>query len=91
MQTAFIKIYGKVQGVFFRHFTVIEANKLGIRGFVLNASDGTVEITAQADEEKLNEFISCCKHGPERSRVDKVEVNNVSSHISFDNFEVRYR
>ena len=90
MQTVFIKVYGKVQGVFFRHFTVIEANKLGITGFVLNAAEGTVEITAQASEEKLNEFIRWCHHGPERARVDKVETHAVPSDISFNSFEVRY-
>lgn len=90
MQTVFIKVHGKVQGVFFRHFTVIEANKLGIAGFVLNASDETVEITAQAEEEKLKQFIQWCHRGPERARVDKVEVNTVSSEITFNSFEVRY-
>ena len=91
MQTVFIKVYGKVQGVFFRHFTVGKANELGVKGFVLNASDGTVEITAQAPEENLNDFISWCHHGPERARVDKVETHNVSSDIPFNSFEVRYR
>ena len=90
MQTVFIKVHGKVQGVFFRHFTVIEANKLGIAGFVLNASDETVEITAQAEEEKLKQFIQWCHRGPERARVDKVEVNTVFSEIRFNSFEVRY-
>lgn len=91
MQTVFIKVYGKVQGVFFRQSTVAKASELGIKGFVLNAPDGAVEITAQSPQEKLDEFIRWCHHGPERARVDKVEWNNVSSDISFDSFEVRYR
>ncbi|HLG34096.1 MAG TPA: acylphosphatase [Bacteroidia bacterium] len=90
MPTAFIKVYGKVQGVFFRHFTVIKANELGVTGFVLNAADGTVEITTQASQEKLDEFIRWCHHGPERARVDKVEVRFVEENSSFHSFEVRY-
>ena len=89
MKTITIKVFGKVQGVFFRHYTVIKANELGITGFVFNAGDGTVEITAQAQQEKLNEFINWCHHGPERARVDKVETHNVSSEIPFNSFEVR--
>ena len=91
MQTVFIKVYGKVQGVFFRHHTVIKANELGITGFVLNADDSSVEITAQSTQEKLIEFINWCHHGPERARVDKVETHNVSTDIPFNSFEVRYR
>jgi acylphosphatase len=90
MKTVFIKVHGKVQGVFFRHFTFIEANKLGIAGFVRNASDGTVEITAQAAEENLKLFVEWCHRGPERARVDKVEVNTISTDIAFNSFEVRY-
>ena len=62
-----------------------------MKGFVLNALDGTVEITACAPQEILKEFIHWCERGPERARVDKVEVNNVSENLSFDSFEVRYR
>ena len=91
MPVVFIKVYGKVQGVFFRQSTAAAANELGITGFVLNADDGTVEITACASQEKLNEFIKWCHHGPERARVDKVETNNVSANLSFDSFEIRYR
>jgi len=90
MQTVFIKVYGKVQGVFFRQSTVVEARELNIRGYVLNANDGTVEITAQANEEILNEFIRWCERGPERARVDKVEVKPVEENSSFHSFEVRY-
>jgi acylphosphatase len=90
MQTVFIKVFGKVQGVFFRHFTVIKANELGVKGFVLNAVDGTVEITAQATQEILNEFIHWCHRGPERARVDKVEMHRVEENSSFHSFEVRY-
>jgi acylphosphatase len=90
MQTVFIKVHGKVQGVFFRQSTVAKANELGVKGFVLNAHDGTVEITAQATDEILNEFIRWCHRGPERARVDKVEVKPVEENSSFHSFEVRY-
>jgi acylphosphatase len=47
MRTVFIKVYGKVQGVFFRQNTISKAKELNITGYTLNARDGTVEIMAQ--------------------------------------------
>jgi len=90
MKSVSIKIYGKVQGVFFRQATVTKALELNISGFVLNAPDGTVEVSAQGTREKLAEFIHWCHKGPERARVDKVEVRDVEEKISFGRFEVRY-
>ncbi|MBK5283937.1 MAG: acylphosphatase [Bacteroidia bacterium] len=90
MKSIIIKVYGKVQGVFFRQSTVAKANELNITGYVLNATDGTVEISAQGTEENLTEFSRWCHRGPERARVDKVEVRDVEEKISFSRFEVRY-
>ena len=91
MPSVFLKVYGKVQGVFFRQSTQVKANELGITGLVSNATDGTVEITAQGEEQNLNYFILWCHRGPERARVDTVETRNVPGYFSFDSFEIRYR
>ncbi|ORM39461.1 Acylphosphatase-1 [Babesia sp. Xinjiang] len=40
--SANFRVYGRVQGVFFRKFTKEEADRLGIKGFVKNDDDGTV-------------------------------------------------
>ena len=69
-----IKISGKVQGVFFRARTKDKATELGINGFVRNENDGSVYVECEGDETILKEFIAWCHHGPERARVDKVEV-----------------
>jgi acylphosphatase len=90
MRIVFIKVYGKVQGVFFRQTTVSKATEHGITGFVLNAADGTVEITAHGSEENINDFIRWCHRVPERARVDKVEVKDVKENFSFSRFEIRY-
>ena len=52
-----LKIYGKVQGVFFRDTARIEAEKLGLTGFVRNTPDGTVEIVAEGEDKNLKKFI----------------------------------
>ena len=69
-----LKIYGKVQGVFFRDSSKKKARELNLSGWVRNESDGTVVIVAEGEEKNLKELIEWCKNGPNHARVDKVEV-----------------
>ncbi len=69
-----IKIYGEVQGVFFRVGAKEKADELGIFGFVKNESDGVVYIEIEGLEKLLNDFIDWCKVGPWGAKVEKVEV-----------------
>ena len=70
-----IIIKGKVQGVSFRYFTLNEAQKLNIVGWVRNKPDGNVEAVAQGDETKLELFINILKQGSSFSRVDNVALD----------------
>lgn len=69
-----MKIYGKVQGIFFRKSAKIEAERLGITGWIKNLDDGTVETTVGGDQEKLKKFVAWCKKGPPFAKVENVEV-----------------
>lgn len=69
-----IKIFGRVQGVFFRISAKKEAEKLGIVGFARNESDGSVYIEAEGEEKDLDKFLDWCKEGPNLAKVDKLEV-----------------
>ena len=51
-----IKVYGKVQGVWFRKSAQQKALALGLRGFCKNMEDGSVYIEAEGDLEKLINF-----------------------------------
>jgi acylphosphatase len=68
-----IKIYGKVQHVFFRASVQAEALKNGLSGYVKNLPDGTVYIEVEGEEERLNEFIDWCKTGPPLAMVSSLE------------------
>ena len=41
-----VRLEGDVQGVGFRDYAVKEANNRGLKGWVRNRSDGTVEMVA---------------------------------------------
>jgi acylphosphatase len=66
-------VTGKVQGVYFRHSTRMEAERLGIRGVARNLPDGSVEVIARGPRaaiEKLHEWL---RRGPPMARVAAVQ------------------
>jgi acylphosphatase len=85
-----ILVSGWVQGVFFRSETCKMAEKLGVVGWVRNTRDGRVEIVAEGEREKLEEFITWCKKGPFLARVENVKIDWQSSTGEFLDFEVLY-
>ena len=68
-----IKVFGSVQGVFFRYTTRKVAQRLGLDGYVKNLPDGTVYIEAEGSEDKLYELLEFSKKGPKHAQVEKVE------------------
>ena len=82
--TLHITAKGKVHGVFFRKYTRLKAIELHIAGWVKNILDGSVEITAQGDEENINLFIEWCKNGPPAAKVEELIIKGISLHILND-------
>jgi acylphosphatase len=83
-----IKVYGRVQGVFFRASTKTQAEALNINGFVRNEPDETVYIEAEGEEENLKKFLAWCQQGPKYAVVDRLDV--VESEVKpFDKFMIR--
>ena len=87
---AHITIHGKVQGVFFRDFVNKTANALGIKGWVRNTPQGSVEIIAEGEKSKLEKLISECKKGPQYSSVEKVLIKWGKPTNQFNNFKIIY-
>lgn len=69
-----LKIYGRVQGVFFRANARKKAQELGLKIEAENMADGTVEIVAWGRGEGLKKFIDWCKKGPLLAKVEKVDI-----------------
>lgn len=88
MKSIHIIVSGRVQGVYFRAFTQKLAIKYGIKGYVKNTADGSVEIVACANQEKLDCFISACKQGPIMAKVDNVTVTEHASSQSYNQFDI---
>ncbi|MBI2133990.1 acylphosphatase [Candidatus Woesearchaeota archaeon] len=90
MRKVHIILSGKVQGVTFREHARKNAEKLGITGFVKNLQDGTVEIIAEGDDDKINIFIRECKRGPLMAFVKKADIREERPTGGFEGFEIRF-
>jgi acylphosphatase len=89
IRTVKIQVSGRVQGVYFRKFTKLKAQKLGILGTVKNLDDGRVEIVAQSEEDLLEAFIQWCHRGPITARVDQVSLIELDSQSGkLDSFKI---
>jgi len=82
-----IKVYGKVQGVFFRYTTKKVARGLKLTGRVKNMPDGSVFIEAEGPEEKLKQLLEFSKKGPELAIVDRVEHEILNPKNEYKRFE----
>ena len=74
MKRYHIFISGIVTGVYFRGFIKNKAEKLGIKGWVKNTTDGKVEAVFEGEESNLDKIIEYCRHGPWTAQVENVEV-----------------
>jgi acylphosphatase len=68
------KIFGRVQGVYFRKTTQSTARDLGLLGWIQNLPDGSVELEAIGNENALKKLLSFCQKGPELAEVERVDV-----------------
>jgi acylphosphatase len=69
-----LRIHGRVQGVFYRGWSVEAARALGLRGWVRNRRDGTVEMLVQGEAEQVESMIARCREGPPVARVERIDV-----------------
>lgn len=67
-----VRIRGRVQGVWFRAWTVEQATALGLDGWVRNRSDGSVEALFAGPADRVAEMVRRCRNGPPQARVDDV-------------------
>ncbi len=83
-----LHITGRVQGVGFRFSTREEARRLGVRGWVRNLADGTVEAVIEAPKETLESMLAFCHRGPRYAEVDGVDAREEAPE-NLVGFEIR--
>jgi acylphosphatase len=90
MKTEKFSISGMVQGVGFRQYVYTYSKKNGLKGFVKNLSDGTVECVASGPDMEMDRLYNALKKGPTMSRVDIITRAPVESEDTYTDFEIHY-
>ena len=67
-----VHVTGRVQGVWYRGWTMEEATRLSLDGWVRNRSDGSVEAVFAGPKEAVDEMVAACHRGPPSARVERV-------------------
>lgn len=65
-------VEGRVQGVGFRYWTVQEATRRGLDGWVRNLPDGSVEALIAGPEDAVASMIEACRRGPSMAAVRSI-------------------
>jgi acylphosphatase len=71
-----VRVFGRVQGVFFRQWAVNQARTLGVSGWVHNARDGSVEAHLEGGEEAVAKMVEWMRQGPPKARVEDLTVED---------------
>ncbi len=88
MERLHLIISGQVQGVFFRAYTVKEAQRLKLTGWVKNRPDGKVEVVAEGPDDKLKEFELWCSRGSPASQVTNVDSRRLPATGEYCEFKI---
>jgi acylphosphatase len=88
MNRVYLRIRGRVQGVYFRQSTREQAIELGLTGWVRNRRDGSVELVAEGDSNSLQALVNWCKKGPALADVTDVERLDEEPVGMFGKFDV---
>ncbi len=86
-ETRRLIITGLVQGVGFRYAMLAQSRLLGIRGWVRNRRDGSVEAVIAGDPAQLEAMLDWSRSGPAGAAVDDVMIEIASG--DYQDFELR--
>ena len=85
-----ITVTGRVQGVGYRFHCRDAARKLKLRGYVMNLTDGNVEIKVYGDSTKLQQFIKDITRTDRFFKVIDMNINDLENDVSVGEFEIRF-
>ncbi len=83
-----VRVFGLVQGVFYRVSTRQMARDLGLTGWVRNRSDGSVEAHFQGPSAAVEAAVAWCQSGPPGARVDHARTETVPVEDRWTDFSV---
>lgn len=86
---AHVFIKGRVQGVSFRYYTMREAERQRVAGWVRNLMDGRVEAVFEGPKDRVEAIVAWCHQGPPAAHVEAVDVTWVPQVEGLGDFQVK--
>jgi acylphosphatase len=88
MRRVRVVVTGDVQNVGFRSWTRHKADHFGVRGWVKNNVDGSVEAVFEGMDSAIDEMLESCRRGPPGSYVRDVDVREEKVTDRFPDFRI---
>ncbi len=79
-------VTGRVQGVSFRYYAELQANRMGLVGWIRNANDGSVLLEVQGPEGDVTDFLRWLHSGSPAAVVSHVDVTDAELRPGEDGF-----
>ena len=87
----FAKASGRVQGVGFRMYVRENASRLGLRGWVKNMDDGTVDMEVQGESDKVDKLFEIIQEGNYFIKVTELHMDKQNPVLPPENaFLIKY-
>ena len=85
-----IRIHGKVQGVGYRFYATRVARRLGLKGWIQNNRDGTVEAIVEGEKASIDEWVEEIREGPRYAEVTKIDADVKEFSGRLGDFDVKF-
>jgi acylphosphatase len=85
-----LRIHGKVQGVGYRFFATRVARRLGLKGWIVNMRDSTVEALVEGEKETIDEWLEELREGPRYAEITKIEQESRDFTGKLGDFDVKF-
>ena len=85
-----IRIHGMVQGVGYRFFATRVARRLGLKGYIQNNRDGSVEAAVEGEKDAIDEWLEELKEGPRYAEVTKIDQESKEFTGRLPDFDVKF-
>ena len=89
-QLRHIHIHGKVQGVGYRFFATRVARRMGLKGWIQNMRDGSVEAMVEGEQQAIDDWIEELKEGPRYAEVTKIDQETKEFSGKLPDFDVKF-
>ncbi|HET7436639.1 MAG TPA: acylphosphatase [Thermoanaerobaculia bacterium] len=85
-----LRIHGKVQGVGYRFFATRVARRNGLKGWIQNMRDGTVEALVEGEKQSIDDWLEELKEGPRFAEVTRIEQESKEFTGKLPDFDVKF-